>query len=238
MFFFFYTLCAGASVWASSSFDFLLLWSLEIRFFWSATLQVHTSKTSAPLFVSNLNQNTALTCFHCFTCCCSFVQTCPCHVFIYLFAFILHLWRMPVFNRTHQIYLFFFFFVYVHQQIEPFGCIKNCSRDSFVKVAVYWTDLHIKRINKITQNTKHFQVQLYESTFWVWLVLVGRTVSPNPQTTHFYEVYTERSAGTNDRLKDKVVTGNTLQGVCVGRNVWSFPSEGELVTVQTWTLEY
>lgn len=83
-----------------------------------------TSKTSTPILVSNLNQNTALTCFHRFTCCCSSVQTCSCHVFIYLFTFILHLLRMCVFNRTHQIYLCIF---YIHKKIELFGCIKKTA---------------------------------------------------------------------------------------------------------------
>lgn len=57
---------------------------------------------------------------------------------IYLFICIyITFIKDALFLIEHIKYIFFFVFFYVHKQIEPFGCIKNCSHDSFVKVDIY-----------------------------------------------------------------------------------------------------
>lgn len=163
------------------------------------------------------------------------VQTCPVmYLFIYLHLYYIYKGCMFWIERIK--YIGFFYIVYVHKQIEPFWVYKKLLSWQFCESRHLLNRL-TQRINKVTQNTTLSSSASRVDTLGL-VVLVGQTVSPNPQTNDTFQWGIHGALGQNDRLKDKEVTENTLQSADVGRrNAWTLPSQGELFTVQTWTLE-
>lgn len=172
--------------------------------------------------VSSFNRNAALTCFRT-------VQTCPLYIYLFISTHLSCIYRGCMFlidAKWHQ--MSFLCFLYVHKQIEGVGCEKDGSHHSFVKVDIYWTDLHVQRINKIailgTQNDFKFTF-ITSGHFWAWLFsarVCAVELCHHNQTTFLWGIHGALRRNHRTGLEDKV-TENTLEGVKVCRETSKCP---------------
>lgn len=133
------------------------------------------------------------------------VQTCPSSIYLFICTHLSCIYRGCMFLKECTKCLFLYFFYMFTSRLKVSGWVQNKKKTaalSFVKVDIYWTDLHARRINKIailgTQNDFKFTF-ITSGHFGPGCFPLAL---PNCATTnkrHFYEVYTGRSVGTTEQ---------------------------------------